>query len=85
MDLKKLSDADLKAVAEGRIADVSDAGLKVLAGEEPAPPAEAAQTNASPNNTSTNANKIGGRKSYRKTRKANRKDRKRRSSRKRKD
>lgn len=39
MDLKKLSDADLKAVAEGRIADVSNAGLKVLAGEEPAPPA----------------------------------------------
>lgn len=36
MDFKKLSDADLKAVAEGRIGDVSDAGLKILAGEEPA-------------------------------------------------
>lgn len=36
MDFKKLSDADLKAVAEGRIGDVSDAGLRILAGEEPA-------------------------------------------------
>lgn len=36
MDLKNLSDADLKAVVEGRIGDVSNAGLKILAGEEPA-------------------------------------------------
>lgn len=41
MDLTKLSDSDLRAISEGRIADVSDAGLKVIAGSEvPAPTQE---------------------------------------------
>lgn len=43
MDLKKLSDADLKAVSEGRIQDVSDAGIRILSGEMPSPPASVPQ------------------------------------------
>ena len=35
MDLTKLSDSDLRAISEGRIADVSDAGLKMISGAEP--------------------------------------------------
>jgi hypothetical protein len=33
-DLSKLSDADLEAIASGRMQDVSTAGLKLLAGEK---------------------------------------------------
>ena len=35
MDLSKLSNSDLKALSEGRIQDISDAGLKVISSEQP--------------------------------------------------
>jgi hypothetical protein len=38
MDLSKLSDKDLEAIAAGRMQDVSTAGLQMLAGEAPAAP-----------------------------------------------
>jgi len=38
MDLTKLSDADLRAISEGRITDVSDFGLKIIASQEPSAP-----------------------------------------------
>jgi hypothetical protein len=34
MDLSKLSDVDLQAVAEGRMQDVSDAGLRIISGQQ---------------------------------------------------
>jgi hypothetical protein len=34
MDLSKLSDIDLQAVAEGRLQDVSDAGLRIISGQQ---------------------------------------------------
>lgn len=34
MDLSRLSNADLEAVAAGRMQDVSDAGLRIIAGKE---------------------------------------------------
>ena len=34
MDLSKLSDKDLQAVADGRMQDVSDAGLRLLSGQQ---------------------------------------------------
>lgn len=34
MDLSKLSDIDLQAVAEGRLQDVSDAGLRIISGKQ---------------------------------------------------
>lgn len=37
MDLSKLSDKDLEAIAAGRMQDVSTAGLQMLAGEAPKP------------------------------------------------
>ena len=37
MDLTKLSDADLRAISEGRIDQVSDAGLRMIAQSEQAP------------------------------------------------
>ncbi len=37
MDLSKLSDKDLEAIAAGRIQDVSTAGLQMIAGEAPKP------------------------------------------------
>lgn len=42
-DFSKLSDADLKAIAAGKMADVSDAGLTHLAGETPKPDNSAGQ------------------------------------------
>ena len=38
MDLSKLSDKDLEAIAAGRMQDVSTAGLQMIAGEAPAAP-----------------------------------------------
>lgn len=38
MDLSKLSEKDLEAIAAGRIQDVSTAGLQVISGETPAAP-----------------------------------------------
>lgn len=42
MDLSKLSDEDLQAIASGDLTKVSDAGLSILGGQAPAQPAKSA-------------------------------------------